>query len=208
MKKKVIFWDFDGVIADSGDFVFDYWKKALGEAGHAFTEADFEATFDVKMPFDYLRDRYGDLARKITENYTEYERHFYANLVELFPQMKPLLTELSGNHDFFIVSANLQYTIEKTLKKNAIKNCFDQVVGRDTAGHKDEKIEKICQENGYHKEACIFIGDTVSDMNHAQSAGLDSVAVTWGVHSREKLEAMEPTFVVDCPEDLFNLLKK
>jgi len=207
MNKKVIFWDFDGVIADSKKFVFDYWKKALGGAGYDFKQADFEATFDVKMPFDYLHDRYGTIARDITKKYSEYERDFYANLVHIFPHMNEVLGELRTNHDFFIISANLAEVIDETLEKNAIGAHFQQVLGRETVGHKDEKIEKICQENQYSKESCIFVGDTVSDMNHAKATDLSCVGVTWGVHSREKLQQVSPNFLVDTPEELYNLLK-
>lgn len=207
MDKKVIFWDFDGVIADSSKFVFDYWKKALGEAGYDFKEADFEATFDVKMPFDYLYDRYGEIAQDITVKYSEYERNFYANLVHIFPKMNDVLGALTRSHDSFIISANLAEVIDKTLDNNTIRAHFQQVIGRETIGHKDEKIEKICQANRYTKDDCIFIGDTVSDMNHAKSAGLACVGVTWGVHSRKKLQQVAPNFLVDTPNELYNLLK-
>ena len=54
---------------------------------------------------------------------------------------------------------------------------------------------------------CLFIGDTISDMNHAKAARVESIAVTWGVHSRQQLETVNPNHICDNMEALFHLLK-
>ena len=53
---------------------------------------------------------------------------------------------------------------------------------------------------------CWFVGDTISDMNHAKSAQVPAVAVTWGVHSREVLVTTQPAHICDTIPELFTLL--
>ncbi len=50
-----------------------------------------------------------------------------------------------------------------------------------------------------------YIGDTAGDVREAKQAGVKAVAVTWGWHSRETLEAAGPDFIVQEPEDLLKI---
>jgi phosphoglycolate phosphatase len=204
---KTIFWDFDGVITDSYSFVFDFWKNELKKSGQNFTKTDFEATFDgVVHPFKYLETRYGEIAEDIIKKYSQYELDSYAELVPIFPEIENAIKQISSNHESFVVSANLGEVINQTLEKNNLTNYFNEVFGREIKGSKNEKIEKICQENNYKKEECIFIGDTLSDIKQAKIAGVEQIGVTWGVHSYEKLKTENPTFLVQNIEELSKIL--
>jgi phosphoglycolate phosphatase len=52
----------------------------------------------------------------------------------------------------------------------------------------------------------FYIGDTVGDIKEARAAGVWTVAVTWGWHSRERLLAARPDFLVDTPEELLQIV--
>ncbi len=207
MTKKIIFWDFDGVITDSTSFVFDFWKKELKKSGQDFKKSDFEATFDGTIhPFEYLRTHYGEIAEDIIKKYSQYELDRYAELVQIFPNIKEAIIKLPHKYESFIISANLGEVINTTLIKNKLTPYFKRVVGREIHSTKDEKIEKICQEFNYKKEDCIFVGDTVSDIKQAKLAKVDQIGVTWGVHSYEKLKTANPTFLVQNIEELLTTL--
>jgi len=47
-----------------------------------------------------------------------------------------------------------------------------------------------------------YVGDTAGDVREGRAAGVRTVAVTWGWHSREKLAAAGPEFLVDNPVEL------
>ena len=53
-----------------------------------------------------------------------------------------------------------------------------------------------------NKDQTYYVGDTTGDIREAKTAGVRTVAVAWGWHSRERLLAAQPEFVVDKPEDL------
>lgn len=48
----------------------------------------------------------------------------------------------------------------------------------------------------------VIVGDADIDVRTARSAGMRSVAVTWGFGDRPSLEAAGPDRIVNCPEDL------
>jgi phosphoglycolate phosphatase len=58
---------------------------------------------------------------------------------------------------------------------------------------------------GIDRERTFYIGDTTGDILEAREAGVQTVAVTWGWHSREKLVAVHPDFLVDRPEELLRM---
>ena len=55
-------------------------------------------------------------------------------------------------------------------------------------------------------ENAIMIGDTSHDMQMAQSAGIDRIGITLGVHNREILNKYKPKAVVDSLNELQRLL--
>jgi phosphoglycolate phosphatase len=55
------------------------------------------------------------------------------------------------------------------------------------------------------RDRTYYIGDTAGDIREARAAGVRTVAVTWGWHSRERLAATQPDFLVDTPEELLSI---
>lgn len=52
-----------------------------------------------------------------------------------------------------------------------------------------------------------MVGDTVYDMDMATNAGVDKLAVTYGVHSVSRLEQSRPTHQVDSFVELTEWIK-
>ncbi|MBJ7538236.1 HAD-IIIA family hydrolase [Marinomonas transparens] len=67
-------------------------------------------------------------------------------------------------------------------------------------------LEEILAELSLSPEQAIMIGDTEYDLNMATSAGMRSVGVTYGAHSKARLEACRPHALVDDFEQLLNTL--
>jgi len=50
-----------------------------------------------------------------------------------------------------------------------------------------------------------YIGDTTGDIKEGKEAGVKTVGVTWGWHSKALLAASRPDYLFDTPEDLLQL---
>jgi|GEM_PF-1533431 len=206
MPKPILIWDFDGVMADSTAFVFAYWQTQMHKAGYNFELSDYQATFTHKFPFEYLAENYGDIAAEIKERYSAFEAANYPQTVSAFPNFIKEFKHISPDFEHHVVSSNLAQVINDWFVIHKIDQHFSSVVGRETAGYKDEKITNLLKRLNRKPHEALFIGDTTSDIHHAQKAGLKNIAVSWGVHSRAVLEFSKPDIICDTVPELFKLL--
>lgn len=89
------------------------------------------------------------------------------------------------------------------------KGYFDVVAGEqpeiprkpDPAG-----VYRILEQLSVTAEACMYLGDTATDMQTGLGAGLLTVGVSWGFRDRRELEAFGPRQVIDQPGEVFGIL--
>ena len=198
-ERSIIFWDFDGVIADSFSFLADFLTDYTKNNQRPLRDEEVRKGFESAHFWDGL-ESFG-IDKSIREEYTTYEIRNYPENVQLFESMTPVLKTLNRSYDFYLISGNLSHVIKRTLKKYDIDDLFIDIQGRDMEGYKSEKIKKILQDKNL-KSQSFYVGDTVGDMKEAKKAGLVSVGATWGFHSRDRLKKVSPDYLCDSPEEL------
>ena len=104
-----------------------------------------------------------------------------------------------------VISSNASKTIRKMLVHFGFDSYFEEILGVDFLVSKKEKIDHALAKYGIPPERTFYIGDTTGDVVEARAAGVRTVAVTWGWHSRERLAAAHPDFLVEKPEDLLTV---
>lgn len=55
-------------------------------------------------------------------------------------------------------------------------------------------------------EEILYIGDSKTDMETGNNAGMDTVGVDWGFRGRKELEANGGTYIVERPEEILNII--
>jgi phosphoglycolate phosphatase len=125
--------------------------------------------------------------------------------IKPFAGLGPVLEALKQDHLLAVVSSNGYRTIRAMLVRFGFDACFQDIFGSDFRFSKREKIDHAVAKYGVAREEAFYIGDTVGDILEARAAGVRSVAVTWGWHSRERLAAVHPDFLVDTPEGLLTI---
>ncbi|RUO35017.1 HAD family hydrolase [Aliidiomarina soli] len=63
-------------------------------------------------------------------------------------------------------------------------------------------LEEILEETGFAKEEAVMVGDSIHDLMMAQNAGVDSIGVTYGVHSKERLQSANPKLIINAVAEL------
>lgn len=208
MHKPILLWDFDGVMADSTEFVFSFWREEMAKSGIKFELSDYQATFTHKFPFEYLSENYPKVAEGIRSRYSAHEEKNYPSQVQAFPGFIESFKEVSDTFEHHIISSNLRTVIQSWLKIHRLERPFKSVVGRETPGYKDKKILQLLTTLKREPSDALFVGDTISDIEHAHSAGIQNIAVSWGVHTREHLEFSKPDIICDDIQTLFKTLKE
>lgn len=64
----------------------------------------------------------------------------------------------------------------------------------------------LCEKMDVKPEECLYIGDTATDMQTGNSAGMNTVGVLWGYRTREELEENHAGVIIDKPEDILGVL--
>ena len=206
MKERNLFlFDFDGVLADSLDLYSEAVARCLLRIGTPIVKnrEDYLALFEGNF-YESMAAKGVDLvafagaAQEILPG-IDYDA------MKPFDGLIPVLEALQKDHLLAVVSSNGFRTISRMLERFGFDRFFQDILGSDFLFSKKDKIAHALSKYGIDRKRTFYIGDTTGDILEAREAGVRTVAVTWGWHSREKLAAVHPDFLVDKPEDLLRM---
>lgn len=209
-KDQLIIFDFDGVLADSFDSFYPLIRDGMKRIGLSITPKQYRELFmgNVHKGFDnFINDE--EKLKKFLEFRTyNYDGYYYhdKNKVKLFPEAKEFIEKLDKRYILTIASSGKQKNIKKILKDGGI-NKFFKLVLADSSYSKDEMIRKIIKKFHANPQKTIMITDTVGDLKIAKEIGLETIAVTWGFHSRKLLKAGGPDHIINSFQKLYRILK-
>ena len=146
--------------------------------------------------------------RRFVENY---RNHWFslASDSELFPGARETLLLLKeAGFELAIATGKGRVGLDKVLRHTELESLFNVTRCADETRSKPhpQMLEEILQETGI--EAChtLMVGDTEYDMSMAGQAGVHAVAVSYGVHQRERLMEQQPLVCIDTISELVDWL--
>jgi phosphoglycolate phosphatase len=89
------------------------------------------------------------------------------------------------------------------------KAYFDLILGQQPGLEKKPSPEgalSIASCFGVETGECLYIGDTNTDMQTGNNAGMCTVGVTWGFRDRKELEENNAHVIIDKPMELLRLI--
>lgn len=191
-KKKIVLFDFDGVLVESLDLWFDVTQKnnptLTKEEYSAMSNGNYLEAFELKG-LTYTDD-----------GLKKYREELLA--MQMPKAIRLFIQDNSEKYIFTIVSSGSEVTIENFLAKEGIVKNFSTILGHETHAKKSVKIKNLLELYSIDAYNAVFITDTLGDILEAHEAGVRSVGVLWGLHDRETLEKGNPEIVIDSPEDL------
>lgn len=198
MKKLVIF-DYDGVICDS----FEAGVVIGKDLDPLFSAEIYRRLFDGNAVHTFANS----MNEADLRNWIDTHSRIY-HTQPLFPGITETLDALSKLHNLSIVSSNLNPLIDKHSLEQNIRHHFSDIMGSDIAVSKIEKIQMLMDKYEVAPSECIFITDTLGDVREANECGIDIIAVLWGFHDRETLNRGTVAHHADSPHDLPDLIAR
>lgn len=208
--KKLIIFDYDGVIVDSIDVVKDIYNEICKKYNFppAKSKQDIANLFDKNF-FESLKQfNFSPLKIKSFLNEAKELLIKKQHKIKLFDGIAKMLKKLSTNKNILIIiSSNHSETIKSLLKKYQLDEYFDLIVGAEKEKSKIKKINSIVKQFDFKKENTYYIGDTMGDILEGQKARVKTVAITWGYQNTKKLATTNPNFICNKTSDLAKLFK-
>jgi len=203
--KRLIMFDYDGVIADSYDIFTEVFLHVCRKCGvkRLHTHRQLMRLFDDNL-FEGMRNS-GIDAPVIDRIVAALDAEIAASVdtVGLFEGMADTIKTIARHDDIFIITSNVSSVTDRVLKKNGV-DCFRAVLGADIQQSKFKKIKQTIARCG--DRPAYYVGDTLGDMKEGRRAGVQTIAVTWGWHDAARLQRGAPDFMVTTPRELCVLL--
>lgn len=202
---KLFLFDFDGVIVDSLD-IYEYRvKRSLEKIGQPMIHdrSDFLSLFADNF-YNALVKKGVDLEQFMHAS-QEIPAEGDNERMMPYAAVLPVLKELGKENILAVISSNASDVIRNVLLRHNISGCFREIMGVDSGYSKTVKIRHALKRFEMAEDKSYYIGDTVGDIREGGLAGVRTVAVTWGWHTREMLENAKPDYLIDDARSLLEL---
>ncbi|MBI5700477.1 HAD-IA family hydrolase [Candidatus Saganbacteria bacterium] len=203
MKIDLIFFDFDGTLADSIPAAvgsIQYMLNKLGLPYRTAEEINRHVGFgEEPLVSGSIGTKDLSIIKKAMDIYFEnYEKEGF-NKVSLYLHVKECLEALKGKK-MIIVSNKKHSFIGHLLKKFGLEEYFSEFLGGDTVPCLKPDpcaINDLIKKYNIPKDRVLFVGDMTVDVETGKNAGIHTCAVTYGFDPVEKLKSAKPDFLID-----------
>jgi phosphoglycolate phosphatase len=203
MIKGVVF-DFDGVIADSLDFVLDKINRYMEGWGKDRMTRGFFRSHDVEEVF--REQGVNRLLELFMLWRVRSEIHKNLSSIPVHPHIIPAAKNISERVPLSILTSNSRGNVMDFLRTHHIHNYFLEIHGNYLMFDKAKGLSGILQREGLEANNVAYVGDEPRDIRTARAVGAHSIAVDWGYAERGLLESHRPEAIASTPEELFKAI--
>ena len=205
-----ILFDLDGTVIDSVALIRESHRYAV-DAVLGTSLSDEELVANVGRPLiDQMRAFSVPHAEQLLQVYREWNHAHTAELLAAYVGVDGLLERLrAAGRTLGIVTSKSGPTAQLAFDVLPIRHFFDVIVAsEDSERHKPDPmpIAVALDRLGASPQNACYVGDAPFDIQAGAAAGLTTIGVTWGFFSREALQALNPTHLVDTAAQLESVL--
>lgn len=209
--KKVILFDMDGTLTESGEGITKSVQYALEKMGKPEPDIKKLRVFIGPPLLEQFMDYAGmnrDEADKAVSYYRE--RYLTRGMFENkpYPGIPEMLERLRENGFLLaIASSKTETTVLQILEHFQMRKYFAEVTGAEEHEKRNKKADVI--EEALHRlgmsgsrDQVIMVGDKEHDVIGAGKTGISCVAVAYGYGTIEELRAAKPSKIVHTVKEL------
>ena len=215
MKYKLVIFDFDGTIADTGEGIIKSLVYALEKHSVPVPDEKFLRRFIGPPIYDSFINDYGATEENVFDFIKSYrERYFVKGIYEceLYEGVVHMLKEIrKAGYLTGIASSKPEKLIYDVMNYTEITPLFDAICGVDLdESKKKSKAELImlCAEKlGVEDtDSIIMVGERFYDIDGAKNAHTASAGMLYGYGSREEFEEHNADFIFGSAKELEEFL--
>jgi phosphoglycolate phosphatase len=208
----LLIFDWDGTLCDSAERIVAAMSRAADSCDLAVPEA---AAIENIIGLGLQESVAALFPAQEQSCYDALKRSYSSHFIELDREPSPLfdgalgmLTECrSRGHQLAVATGKSRRGLNRVLSAHGLEMCFDASRCADETLSKPDPLmlHELLEETGSPASGALMIGDTEYDLEMASNAGIASVGVSYGSHSRERLHAHNPLGIVDSVRELLEL---
>lgn len=216
MIKAAIF-DFDGTLMNTLPGISHFCNIALNSVG-------LESIKEIEKFAYFVGDGRDSLIHRILnyfsadteENFKKaglrYDEEYKKDILYesvVYPGIYELLEKLRNNGIKLAVLSNKPNDVATVIIEKTFPNYFDIYSGQKKAIPKKPAPEaalNIAKSFEVSVSECIFIGDTMVDIETGKNAGMQTIGVLWGFRKKEELESADA--LASVPSDILKIIQK
>jgi len=209
---KLLIFDLDGTLADTGRDITDALNYALSPYGvrtYSIEETKSMVGSGISKLLAFLVPVKDEGTRQlVTDRFISYYSEHVVDYTAVYPQVKETLVQLDS-YKKAVVSNKREALSKEVLSGIGILQYFDIVWGSDSVREiKPSPVPILDLMDMFHvcPEETVIIGDSNYDVEAGKAAGIKTIAVTYGFRSRDVLK--DADFIIDRFDDLLNTLRQ
>lgn len=208
---RTLLFDLDGTLIDSIGLIVDSYHHTL--AAHGLPpQTDEYWTRGTGTP---LRVQLAPFVSErlpievLIATYREYNLANHDHRVRAFPGVTDAILRLRaiGCRLALVTSKNRQGSL-RGLGVAGIAHAFELIVSADEVVNPKphpEPVLRALEQLGAAPGDCVYVGDSVHDLESGRAAGVATAAVVWGAMSRHALAPARPDHWIETAADLLDL---
>lgn len=211
MAKKqfdLIVFDWDGTLMDSTATIVACIQAAAGDLGLPAPDNKRAACVIGLGLQEAMQAVLPDLEPKYYSHMVERYRYHYLTRdkgLALFEGVPEMLDELSQQGYFLAVATGKSRVgLNRSLDAANLLSVFDATRCADETFSKPHPamLQELTRELGQNMQRTVMIGDTTHDLQMAINAGATGIAVHYGAHSAQELQALNPLYAASSVFEL------
>jgi phosphoglycolate phosphatase len=209
---RLIVFDWDGTLMDSETQIVHCMHCAIQDLALEPRTADQCRNIIGLGLREAIDDLYPGRGADFLQHFVEaYRRHWFANAhhSELFPGARETLDLLrEAGFALAVATGKGRTGLDKALANTGLAALFAATRCSDETRSKPhpQMLSEILAEVDCDPRQALMVGDTEYDLQMARQAGVGAVAVSYGVHERERLMRHRPLTCLDSISELVDWL--
>jgi len=202
-----VIFDFDGTIADTLAAIVRLANRHHRDLGIPRLD-DSEVEALRGMSSRAILKKYRIPLIKLPQLALKYQRELSEEIdkLGLFPGIRELLLELKAfGVKLGILTSNSQENVLKFLKARELE-VFDFIHSEKNIFGKTRALRHLMKKEDVGREEVVYVGDEARDIEACKKADVPVIAVSWGFQRRDFLAGQDPTYLVDSPDEILQIV--
>jgi len=205
MNYQLIIFDWDGTLMDSIDKIVICMQAAAEQEKQLIpTEQSIKNIIGLSL-LKAMQQLFPTLSLLEQEALVAAYKYQYTQsrhiVTPLYDGVKDLLIRLKAQgYTLAVATGKGRDGLDRMLQQSATTTLFSATICADEALSKPNPsmINQLLKRLNFTADQALMVGDSCYDLEMAANAGVDSIGVSYGVHSSQTLIASKPVTIIDC----------